>query len=998
MHSLKKLISKVFKKGMYEYCNIEAIDDPYTFVNKSGGLMSIIQISGCREIIGANAITPVVEGLSDKLSGVLKEPGHKLQFVFERDSRRSRREVEKNINPLRRTMRNIGMNLNSLLDERVDIFSKKIASEKLFLVIYTNTECLTKYDHKNSSNERLETAKKTKLGLKPGEFAQSPSMVFASLRERHDSFVKNIVSKFSMHLELEVLEVHKALREVRKCIDYDHTADEWSPILLGDTVKPRFIKESGFETDISHIMHPDISYQLFSQRPEVAEEDSSLVKMGGKYFAPIIIDIQQRTASPFSELFSSIHINIPWRLSIMFETGHKKVQSKIGNKLTMASLLAWTNSQNKLIKSACEEIIQYAQASTNTLMYSQITACTWGDDIHEVRRNKSNIYQQLQSWGNMDLCDEQGDSIQAWVDTLPGVSEHHVATKSPIFLADALYMLPLSRPCSPWDSGSLLLRTVDSKLFPYNPFSALQTAWSEIVFAPPGYGKSFYSSASNLSLILREGNKQLPRITIIDIGYSSKMFIELVRQSLPEKDKHLAQAYKLQNTKSFAINPFDTPLGCQFPISIDKEFVVNFVTLALTPAGQKEPISRLAELVRFLVEGMYERLSESGTPNPYELGADPVVDKCLEELMISCNENTTWWKVTKRLFDKGRHYEAIRAQRFAVPCFSDATGVLASDQNIADTFRSAVLPSGESLLEYVKGMLLSLTKEFPILSCPTVFDVGAARMISFDLASVAQGGSDQANKRTAMLYMLATNIGTREFYRHVDQLPEYPADYAEYHKREIEKEAQTPKKLVMDEYHKTKGQLGLRNQTLAFIREGRKFQVSVSVLSQLMDDFDDDMIKSVNNIIVLSPGVSEEEAKSIKERFGMSEDTFRYMKRYVTGPDQKEGSSMIYIGTLKGRRNGKLEQCLRLTLGPREVWAYSTVHEDVFIRNYLVEMHGLDVALTVLATQFPDGSAKPFLNSYTDKELDKDDADENEFRTVAHKIYEEYRRNHKRVA
>lgn len=990
MHSFRKMMSKVFKKGMYEYCNIEAVDSKKTFVTKNGGLMSMIKISGARQIIGAASIQDVVHDLADKLEGILKDPGHKIQLVFERDSKRSRREVENNVIPLKRTMRNINMQLESLLEERVDLLASKTASESLFMVIYTNTECLTKFDHKTSNAERMEIGKKTKMGIKPGEFSQSPFTAFVSLRERHESFVDSVNEKFAAILDLNTLSTHEALREIRKCVDYDHTSDNWNPLLLGDAVKPRFVKESGFETDISHIMHPDISYQLFSHEPTVSDEDNSIVKIAGQYISPILVDIQQRKPTSFAELFSSIHNDVPWRISFMFETGHKKIRSKVSNKLTMASLLAWSSSQNKLIKNACDEIIAYAD-DNNTLMSCQITACTWGDTINDVRRRKSIIYQQLQSWGNMDVIDEHGDPISAWMDTIPGMTEKHVATISPIFLADALYMIPISRPSSPWAEGSILFRTVDNKLFPYMPFSTLQTAWSEIVFAPPGYGKSFYSSACNLGLILKPGNKQLPRITIVDIGYSSKMFVDLIRAALPEKIKYLAQSYKINMTRDFAINPFDTPLGCEFPISLDREFVVNFVTLALTPAGTKEAIPRLPELVSFLVDAMYTRVSSDCEPNKFEKGTDPLVDKALAEYGIVYNDHTTWLNIVKRLHGKGLYYEAIRAQRFAVPTFSDATGVLTSDQNIKDTFTTAKMPNGEPMIEYVKGMILSLTKEFPVLSCPTAFDIGAARIVSLDLSAVAKGGSDQADKKTALMYMLATNVGTREFFRHEDLLPEIPEEYREYHKREIEKEALTPKRLVMDEFHKTKGQTALRNQTLAFIREGRKFALQVSIISQLMDDFDKAMVDSVNNIVILSSGVSEEEAKNIKDRFGLKPDTYRYMKRYVNGPT-KEGSSMIYLGTVKGARDGRLEQCLRLTVGPREMWAYSTTHEDVYIRKYMAEIHGLDVALSVLASEFPGGSAKPFLGNYTDKELDTDDADENEFKLVAKRIFDDHRK------
>lgn len=987
MHNFKKMLSKLFKSGMYEYCNIEAVDSKDTFVLKDGGLMSVVKIKGARQIIGQESINEVVNSLGDKLDGIVKDPGHKVQFVFERDPKRSRREVERNITPLQRSMRNIGMNMNSLLEERVDLLAEKTASESSYMVLYTNTDCLTKYDHKNALADRTQLGKKTGLGQKPGEFGQSPFVVFTSLRERHSSFVSGVSAKFSDVLDIETLNTHDALREIRKCIDYAHTSDDWNPLLLGDAVKPRLIKESGYQTDISHIMHPDISYQLFSQEPKVSDEDNSIVRMGSQYISPMLIDIQQRKPTPFAELFTSVHMSVPWRISFMFETGHKKIRSKVSNKLTMASLLAWSSSQNKLIKKACEEIIEYADENV-TLLGCQITACTWGESINEVRKNKSILYQQLQSWGNMDVIDEQGDAIAAWMDTIPGVTEKHVATPAPIFLTDALYMIPISRPSSPWDTGSVLFRTQDCKLFPIMPISPLQTAWSEIVFAPPGFGKSFYSSACNLGLILKPGNKQLPRITIVDIGFSSKMFVDLIRDSLPEKLKYLAQSYKINMTKEFAINPFDTPLGCQFPLSLDREFVVNFVTLALTPAGTKEAIPRLPELVGFLVDLMYEKVSEEKSPNKYEPGTDKVVDAVLKEHSIMFNENTTWLRIVKRLYGKGLYYEAIRAQRFAVPTMSDASGVLSSDQNLKDTFGTAKMPNGEPMIDYVMGMLLTLTKEFPVLSCPTAFDIGAARIVSLDLSSVAKGGSDQADKRTALMYMLATNVGTREFFRHEDLLPEYPEEFRAYHKREIEKEALTPKRLVMDEFHKTKGQAALRNQTLVYIREGRKFLLQVSILSQLMEDFDDAMINAVNNIVILSPGLSDEEAKNIRSRFGLQPDTYRYMKRYVNGPSP-EGSSMIYLGTIKGVKSGRTEQCLRLTVGPREMWAYSTTHQDVYIRKYMAEQHGLDVALSVLATEFPGGTAVPFLGNYTDRELDTDDADENEFLVIANKIYAE---------
>ena len=46
------------------------------------------------------------------------------------------------------------------------------------------------------------------------------------------------------------------------------------------------------------------------------------------------------------------------------------------------------------------------------------------------------------------------------------------------------------------------------------------------------------------------------------------------------------------------------------------------------------------------------------------------------------------------------------------------------------------------------------------------------------------------------------------------------------------------------------------------------------------------------------------------------------------------------------------------TLGPIELWAFSTTAEDVAIRNRLYEMVGPKLARQALSQMFPSGSAK----------------------------------------
>ena len=82
------------------------------------------------------------------------------------------------------------------------------------------------------------------------------------------------------------------------------------------------------------------------------------------------------------------------------------------------------------------------------------------------------------------------------------MSSTKAATATVAPLSDTLYMLPLFRPASPWKYGSLLFRSMDGKLWPYQPGSSAQTVWIDMIYARPGSGKSVLSNALNLALVL----------------------------------------------------------------------------------------------------------------------------------------------------------------------------------------------------------------------------------------------------------------------------------------------------------------------------------------------------------------------------------------------------------------------------------------------------------------------------------------------------------------
>jgi intracellular multiplication protein IcmB len=999
MYGLVRSVSKFFKMGMYDYCNLESVDcistketeedsedkivESDVFVTKDGGLLSVIEVAGTLSIVGTKRFEDQLDQLIDNLSGALSEQGYRLQFVFTRDPEISDRPLAPSINAIKKTVKTLQLDIEDMIEEREKILTKKTCYEKCYLIVTTLPSKLPPATVKQAMKDRLDSVKNLKVGIKPGEFGQSPFIALSALRETHIGMVNSIKDVLSETLVLKVLDVHAALNAVKQEINPIQTSPDWYPSLIGDKIKPRAVKESGYERDVSHVMHPDIAFQLFSQEPKVCEEDPSIVQVGQRFMAPLLVDIPPQSPKPFANLFNRIKPNVPYRWSFTLETGHEKTLGKIGTKHTFASFLAFSNGDNKLIKEAAEELMEIGKEEVLVTAYMNI--CTWGNDLKETRKRKSLINASMQNWGKMDVIEETGDAVEAWCSSLPAFSAKQISTGFPIPLLEAMVMTPLIRPTSAWDSGSILFRTIDNKLYPMMLGSSLQTTWVDLVFAPPGYGKSFYLSASNMALITKPGNRILPRISIIDIGFSSASFVDMIKEALPSHLKYLAQSYKLQMTSDYAINVFDTPLACEYPLSIDRDFLVNFVTLVLTPAGIKDSIPRLTELVGALIDAMYEAKSSAKDPEPYSPRVDDVVDLALENEGIHVHDETTWYEIVYELYEKGLYLEAGLAQRYAVPTLNDATAVLTADVNIKDTFGNARV-GDEDLISFAKGMIISATKEYPILSGVSVFDIGSARICSMDLSAVAKSGSPQADKKTGIMYMLARQVMCRDFYIGEDNVNEIPAKYRGFHKKKIDDDSEVPKKLCMDEFHRTKNSPSVRAQSVIDIREGRKYDVHVALLSQMVDDFDDAMVELATNVYILSKGIAEDTITKIKKIFNPSSDAIKGLRQYVTGPT-KEGSSMLYLGALKGGKG--IEQVIRLTLGSVEIWAYSTTKEDVILRKIMTEKIGLNNALRILAVEFPGGTAKSYIESKSLSE--EEEVDESIYETIKNELIDKHR-------
>ncbi len=81
-------------------------------------------------------------------------------------------------------------------------------------------------------------------------------------------------------------------------------------------------------------------------------------------------------------------------------------------------------------------------------------------------------------------------------------------------------------------------------------------------------------------MCLSGGITRLPRIAIIDIGPSSSGLISLLKEALPHDRQHYVAYHRLRMTPDYSINPFDTQLGCRYPLAARARIFSEFCHVA----------------------------------------------------------------------------------------------------------------------------------------------------------------------------------------------------------------------------------------------------------------------------------------------------------------------------------------------------------------------------------------------------------------------------------
>ncbi|WP_145963945.1 hypothetical protein [Chromobacterium phragmitis] len=911
---------------------------------RGGSLMSVYQLDGALQAFDGDAYKERLLKLSILLGSLPRKNGITIDFIFQRDKESARREVNQLTNSIRAATQRIGMDVNFILDERQRILSNTVASETAMIVVTTSPSILPK------------EMRKIAASWSGGEMAQSESIIPA-LRNRHlgvcKEYVEGLVSIFS--LKAKSLSFEEAI--VMNANLWDGGGEGLQPI-TPDSMRERKSIPSKAKPEMAgqkdDFIPPLPGLQIF-RRNATNLPEAGVSKIGNRFYAAGYFEFPISQPEVFNGLLrilptAKINSNIPFRIAFQLISG--SASSRLTSRKTVAQFLKFTTlgGENSKIVDAINEVKDLEKEGLATFLGLKISVATWGGSVEEANDNFTELAAALNGWGGGQVVQEYGNPVEMAIGTLPGFRNMGVELVIPSQIVSAI--LPIERPASPWNYGNMMMLTEDGKLFIYQVGSSIQQAWVDVIFATMGSGKSVLLQALNLASILQPGKDDIPKMAILDVGYSSKGLIDSVRESLPADKQYLAQHYRLSIDKRNAMNPFDTMLGCRSAVPDEKGFLVDFITLLLTPVGQDKPVAEIAELVDTLISAAYRYFSVE-KPKRYQPRRNAEVDDALRRCNLHPEEGDSWWNVVDMLFNKNEIRAASVAQRYAVPIIPDLSQVMQATPSIKDNYVDATIPGGSSILDFVNRMLGSISSRFPLLAYETELDFSNAKIVAVDLADVTGGQGAASQKQGEVMYLATSAFLARGFYMDDDVVPtmECPAAYMEYHRRQLRKNRNEVKRIVYDELHNISSPMVL-NMIETLVRVGRKYKVHIALASQEHTDFPKTIMNLATNIWVLRAD-SKEVRDDLKKTMDLSEYADEALANRIQGLTSL-GAPMLFYSRIKG---ATVERVLYFKPGAVELWAYATTPSDVEIRSQVSKFVGYQEALSRLARKFPGGGA-----------------------------------------
>ena len=903
-------------------------DDP--IVTADGGLMSMLRFDGCRRLGGADHLASLAEALAGRLAGALRQPGHAIHIVYERDPGGGLDVMRSGLADPRASARALELDLGDVLDDRERTLAPHLAPEHCHLAVWTRATCLSGA----AARDALRAARARDLQEGPREDAPLDGVI-----TQHEAIVRDLVDSLpGLDLVGRRLTAPETIAVIRGLLTGCPIVADTGPYCAG----PGFAPVSA-DAPWDGLTNPDPPSLLLAADPVV---EGGLVHSEGRVWAPVVLQRGPVQPTPFTRFLDTVP-GLPVRQSILIESGWGTAAAL---KQAAASILAVAGHENRLIRDQLETLRHLSVEGTPVVRLS-MTWATWADTAQLARQRRDELRQAVEAWGNQATSIVSGDPLSAWASTVAGLGAFTTSPRAIAPLAAALALAPLQRPAPARERGAAVhLMAAHGGKPVSQPVLAGGEHSFELVSGEPGKGKSVLLNARALATVLEGGQQELPRMAVLDVGGSAAGLISLLQAALPAGRRDDVVFHRLQNRRDHAINPFDTPLGCRHPPAHQVGFLANLVAAMIRPEGAAALPEGMDTLVPEVIAEVYRMRADDDAqsePNLYQPGIDRTVDRALRGLGLP--QEPTWWQAVDLLFAAGRLAEAASAQRWAVPVLADLTRAAQSDA-IKDSHSAITLASGESAAQALVRTIGAVHRVYSALAGRTALNLGAARIAVLDLGDVADPHSP---RRTAIMYLAARQLLTSDWFITPEDVARMPHTVRDWHAARVRGLAEVEKLLQYDEFHRTGGVPELIAQVGLDAREGRKFRRRVVLASQRLEDFDPSLIALASRVWVLGADNPDSQAEVIR-LFRLDGGAATAVRRQLTGPGRNGAPALVLTyGSERGQ-----EQLARTVVGPIELWALTTQPYDAALRQRLYARLRPRAARQALAEWFPDGTCR----------------------------------------
>ncbi|MBB2156628.1 type IV secretion protein DotO [Gluconacetobacter diazotrophicus] len=949
-------LSRAYGRSITSFCDL-ATCDQYGLISFRGDYATVIEISGLRRLAGDAEIESSSRRIRRALGGLFETPGHAMQFYYVADPEGVRRTIAQNLEHRRTLARALNAEFEDVFRERMRVLPPYMRVERILLVVWTRRGRITR--------QELQQAGKRRTALTDGfpalGDAQNPFLGSTELGTVHQTVVQSVVSAFANeNVGAVALEPRDGLKAIREELYRETIGSQWSPRTPLDR-PPERMPDADVPQDISDLLWPPLREQLF-MGDGVTPDYFNTARIGIYDWTPVELTLPPEAGEgdvcSFTTLAASMAANrMPWRSSTLIEGVN-------GGYMMWKDIVATTLKfgGNTAIHAAFEQLKHLRKSKQDTVVKVRTTYATYAPagDAGTLRVRQARLQMGISGWGKAQANRVCGDPLAGVLSSAPGLAIASTAPPAAGPLSQILAMQAWARAGGPWREGSVLLRTADGTIVPFDPAGVGREVTLDIFVAPSRCGKSMLANVLLLGTVfssacLTGDGARLPLIGKLDVGDSSSGFVDMLHSGLRPEDRHLAIHVPFSLTEEHAYNIFDTEACCRYPLEAHRAFLTNFLGLATRSLDSRD-FEGMNQLIGSLITAAYELVSDDTTnsrPKKYRPGISETIDTALARHRIQVDTNSNWYSVADAFAAAGDMRMATMATQRAVPVLTDLFEVVRLPR-VMNGFEETPANGSESVIQVFNRYLTDFIDKYPTLDMPTQLDLGEARVIVLDIDRVAPEGMGDAQRQTELMYLLGFQIISRNLFLRPADAQAVPEHVRPYHLRRFTEFRESFKRLECDEFQRASAAPLVQRQFEGAARRAAKVNIRLGITSQKVEDFGNYLAEQATGRFILGAGDGKE-AAAIADKFKLTDAGRTIVTEGLNGPRPDGSGAPFILQILVG--GAWYEMYLLNLVGPIELWALSTNPHDAALRRRLYEALGSTEARRRLASVFPLGTA-----------------------------------------